>query len=77
MAPSLTLNSPVRVPVAVGVNVTLTVHVPFAGNEVLHVVSETAKSPVVPRLMLPSTTDKLLVRVNVFAALVVPTACVE
>ncbi len=42
---SLTSNWPVCVPVAVGVNVTLIVHLLLAPRLVPHVVAETAKSP--------------------------------
>ena len=75
LALSLTLNCPVRVPIAVGVNVTLIVHLPLAARLVVHVVAEAAKSPVVEITILSSATIWLLVRVNVFAALVMPSAC--
>ena len=73
LALSLTLNCPVLVPVCVGVNVTLIVHLPLAARLVPQVLAETAKSPVVEIAMPVSATVWLLVRVNVFAALVVPT----
>lgn len=73
MALSLTFSVPVRVPVAVGVKVTLTAHLSFAPKLVVHVVADTAKSPVVEIAMLVSVTLWLLVRLNVFAVLVVPT----
>jgi len=44
---SLTLSFPVLVPVAVGVNVTLIVHLLLAARLGVHVVADTAKSPVV------------------------------
>jgi len=72
---SSTLNCPVLVPIAVGVNVTLIVHFPLAGKLVVHVFDDTAKSPVVEIEILVSATVWLLVRVKVFAALVVPTFC--
>jgi hypothetical protein len=53
---SLTLNCPVRGPVAVGVNVTLIVHLLFAVRLVVHVVDDTAKSPVVDITMLVRAT---------------------
>jgi len=56
LALSLTLNCPVLVPVAVGVNVMLIVHLPFAAKLVPHVVAETAKSPVVEVAMLVNST---------------------
>ncbi len=72
---SVTVSTPVLVPVAVGVNVTLMVHLLLAARLVEHVVDKTAKSPLVEIAMLSRLTLCLLVRVNVFAALVVPTAC--
>ena len=77
LALSLTLNCPVLVPVTIGVNVTLTVHVFLDAKLVVQVVADTAKSPVVEIAMLVSVTVWLLVRVNFFAALVVPTVCDE
>ena len=56
LAPSLTLSWPVLVPVCVGVNVTLIVHLPLAARLVVHVVAETAKSPVVEIAMPVSAT---------------------
>ena len=47
MALSATFNVPVLVPVSVGVNTTLIVHVVLAARLVVQVVAETAKSPVV------------------------------
>ena len=70
---SATLKVPVLVPVAVGVNVTLIVHLAFAARLLVQVLAETAKSPVAETAMLVSATLCLLVRVNVFAGLVVPT----
>jgi hypothetical protein len=52
LALSLTLNTPVLVPLAVGVNVTLIVHLLFGPKLVVHVVAETAKSPVFEITML-------------------------
>src|ERR1700691_4749670 len=75
LALSLTLNCPVAVPVCVGVNVTLIVHFSSAAKLVVHVVAETAESPVVEIPMLVSATLCLLINSKVFAALVVPTAC--
>jgi hypothetical protein len=73
LALSLTFNVPVRVPVPVGVNVTLILQVDFAARLVVHVVVETAKSPVVEIAMLVRATFCLLDSVNTFAGLVVPT----
>jgi hypothetical protein len=75
LALSLTLGCPVLFPVAVGVNVTLVAHLLLAAKLVVHVVADTAKSPLVVITMLVRAALWLLVRVNVFAALVVPTAC--
>src|ERR1019366_7284922 len=75
LALSATLNNPVLVPVAVGVNVTLILQLALAARLVVQVVVETLKSPVVEITMLFSVTLCLLVRVNTFAVLVVPTFC--
>jgi hypothetical protein len=75
LALSLTTKPPSNTPVSSGVNVTLIVHFPLAARLVVQVVAETAKSPVVEITMLVNVTVWSLVRVNVFAALVVPTAC--
>ena len=68
-----TLNVPVLVPVAVGVNTTLIVHLDLAARLLVQVVAETLKSPVVEITMPVSATACLLERVSVFAGLVVPT----
>jgi hypothetical protein len=73
LALSVTLNFPVLVPVSVGVKVTPIVHFALAARLVVHVVAETAKSPVVEIATLVSATLWLLASVNVFAVLVVPT----
>jgi hypothetical protein len=73
IALSDTLNVPVLVPTAVGVNVTLIVQLVFAARLVPHVFAETAKSPVVEIEMPVSETFCLLLSVNTFAGLVVPT----
>ena len=70
---SATLNVPVRVPVAVGVNTTLIVHFALAPRLVPQVVVETLKSPVVEIAMLVSATVCSFIRVNTFAGLLVPT----
>ena len=75
LALSLTLNCPVLVPVCVGVKVTLIMHLLLADRLVVHVVADTAKSPVVEIAMPVSATVWLLVKVNVFAGLVLPTTC--
>jgi hypothetical protein len=54
---SLTLNLPVLVPIALGVNFTLTVHLLLAARLVPHVVADSAKSPVVEIAMLVSAMD--------------------
>jgi len=73
IALSLTLSVPVLVPTAVGVNVTLMVQLVFAARLVPHVVEEALKSPVVEIEMPVSATVCLLLSVNTFAGLVVPT----
>ena len=77
MALKLALSCPVCVPVAVGVNVTLIVHLLLATRLVVHVVADTAKSPLVEIATIVSATVWLLVKVKVFAKLVVPTVCDE
>ena len=52
LALSLTVNFPFLVPIAVGVKVTLMVHVLLAARLVVQVVADTAKSPVVEIAML-------------------------
>jgi hypothetical protein len=73
LALSATLNFPVLVPVAVGLNTTLMVQLVLAARLVVQVVAETLKSPLVEITMLSSVTFCLLVRVNTFAGLLVPT----
>jgi hypothetical protein len=73
LALSLTLNFPVLVPIAVGVKTTLILQLVLAARLAPQVVEETLKSPVVEITMLVSVTLCLLVRVNVFGRLVVPT----
>ena len=46
LAESLTVNCPVRVPVAVGAKITLMVHLLFIARLVPHVVADNSKSPV-------------------------------
>jgi hypothetical protein len=70
---SATFNVPFLVPVAVGVNTTLILQLAFAARLAVQVVLETLKSPVVEIAMLVSATACLLVSVNTFAGLVVPT----
>jgi hypothetical protein len=70
---SLTLAVPVLAPLAVGVNVMLILQLLAAANVDPQVVVETAKSPVVEIVMPVKATACLLVRVNTFAAVVVPT----
>lgn len=68
---SLTLSAPVLLPNALGVKVTLIAQLALAAKLVVQVVDDTAKSPVVETAMLVSATFWLLIRVNVFAVLVV------
>ena len=75
LALSATLNFPVLVPTAVGLNTTLMVQVALAARLAPQVVVETLKSPVVEITMLESVTLWLFLRVNVFGRLVVPTVC--
>lgn len=70
---SLTCNVPVLVPVCVGVNTTLIVHVDLAARLVEQVVVETLKSPVVETLMPVSDTACRFFSVNTFAGLDTPT----
>lgn len=72
---ALSLNDkvPVRVPCAVGVNVTLTVHFLPTSNVAPQVVFEIAKSPLALVLAILSVAVPALVSVTFFAALVVPT----
>ena len=78
MALSLTLNVAVLLPVPCGVNVTEIVHLLLAGT-LLPQVSVSAKSlglaPVNAMLEMLSAVGKLLVKVTVFKALGVATAC--
>ena len=73
LALSLTHNLPVLVPVAVGVNTTLILQLALAAKLAVQVVVETLKSPVVEIAIPVSATLCLLVSVNTFAGLVVPT----
>ncbi len=77
LALSVSVRLPERLPVMVGVNVTLITQLPLAATEVLvlHVVpvAATAKSPVAARLVKVSDAVPLLVTVTALAALVVPT----
>jgi hypothetical protein len=75
LALSLTLSSPVLVPVSVGRNVTLIAHFSLVDKVVVQVVADSAKSPVVDILMPVKATGRSFIKVNVFAALVVPTFC--
>lgn len=70
---SATLNVPVLVPLAVGVNTTLIVQLDVAARVVEHVFAETLKSPVVVIVMPVSATFCLLASVNTTAGLLVPT----
>jgi hypothetical protein len=69
---SVTLKAPLRVPTAVGVNVTLIVHVPFTAS-VLPQLLVCAKSPLTAMLLIVSAPVPLFVNVTVWAAEVVPT----
>ena len=70
---SLTRNSPVLAPVWVGLKITLIVHVVWGKRVLGQFVPVTLKSPVVPTTMLASDTLCLLLSVNAFPALPVPT----
>jgi hypothetical protein len=67
---------PVRVPLAVGVNVMLMLQLPPAGSELPHVFAS-AKSPVAAMLVIFSVAEPVLVSVTDWAALVVPTCWPE
>ncbi len=69
---STMLKVPVRAPVAVGVNVTLTVQVVSEGTLVPQLLV-CAKSPVVVTLLMAKGPEPVLVRANVRNALVEPT----
>jgi hypothetical protein len=69
---SVTLKVPVRVPDAVGVNVTLMVQFPLAAREPPQVLLA-AKSPPAAMLVMVRVALPVLDRVTVCAALVVPT----
>jgi len=73
---SFTRNVPVLVPVCVGVNITLIVHLDLAAKLAEQVVAEMLKSPVVWVEMPVSATLCLLARVNTFATLLVPTVVI-
>ena len=73
IALSFTCNVPVLVPVCVGVNTTLIVHVDLAARLVEQVFAETLKSPVVEMSMPVSATACRFVSVNTFAGLDTPT----
>ena len=70
---SLIVSVPVRVPVAVGLKVTLMVQLPPAATE-LPQLSVSAKSPLTAMLLMARLTVPPLVRVAALAVLVVPTA---
>ena len=72
-APSVTVRVPVSAPMMLGVNVIEMVQFPLAGTLLPHVLVW-AKSPLVVMLEIPRQ-SRLLVKVMVFAALVVPSAC--
>ena len=69
---SVIVTVPVRVPAAVGLKVTLMVQLPPAATEPPQVLVW-AKSPVAPMLVIVKAVLPVLVRVEVRAALVVPT----
>jgi hypothetical protein len=70
---STTVSVPVREPVAVGVNVTLMVHLPLIGTLGTHVFVS-AKSPLAAMLVTVKAELRLLVKVTALAALVLPSA---
>jgi len=69
---SVIVTAPVRVPVAVGVNLTLIWQLDPAASGDLHVVVR-EKAPLVAMLVIFSAAVPVLARVTVCAALVVPT----
>ena len=73
MALSLTDSDPFVVPIPVGLKTTLIVHFAFLAKLLPQVVAETAKAPPVEMLMLFKLTFRSFVKVNVLAALVLPT----
>ena len=73
LALSITLADPVLDPLAVGLNTTLILQLASAARLDPQVVVETAKSPVDEIEIPVSALAVLLVKVNVLAALVVPT----
>ena len=68
---SLIVTVPVRVPVTVGVNLTLILHLAFTASDEGHVVAS-EKSPLMAMLLIFSDAVPPLVSVTVCAALVVP-----
>lgn len=78
MALSFTLRVAVRLPVAVGLNVTLIVQCDFAAKLLLQVLvwaKSAGSAPVNVMLLIAKAVDKLLVNVTFFGALLVPTFC--
>jgi hypothetical protein len=73
-AASVNVSAPVADPSAVGVNITLTVHVPPAATLVPQVLLEIAKGPLIETLLRLSATFSRLVNVTVLATLVSFTA---
>ena len=74
MALSVMVTLPVRVPVAVGLKVTLIAQLELGASEVPQVPSPAkAKSPLIAKLLIVMAVVPELVRVENCAALVVPT----
>ena len=73
-APSVTVKVPVSAPVMLGVNVTEMVQLELAATLLPHVLVS-AKSPLAMMLEMERAEFRLLVKVTVFAALVVYSAC--
>ena len=74
LALSLIVRAPVRLPIAVGVNVTFMVQLAPPGIPVPQVWLATPKSPLVAMEAILSGVFRLFVSVMTFAALVVPAA---
>jgi hypothetical protein len=70
---SVTVTVPLRIPAAVGVNVTPNVQFALAAT-VAHVLLAIEKSPEAVTLLMVSASVPVLLRVTVCAALLVPTA---
>jgi hypothetical protein len=72
LASPVKVKLPVRVPMAVGVNVTLTVQLPPTATVLPQVFALIAKSPLMPILLMLSVAVPVFVSFTTFAGLVVP-----